>query len=133
METFLRSVGREFSDITLMLDGTPIYAHKAILAARCSYFEAMFRSFNPQDKTAKIQIGEMVPSYQSFQSLLRFIYFGDPFMPPEDALYLISAPYFYGFTNNRLQAFCKQNLEINVTFENVVQLLEASVQNRPTT
>lgn len=47
-------------------------------------------------------------------------------MPPEDSLYLFSAPYFYGFTNNRLQAFCKQNLEMNVTFENVIQILEAA-------
>ena len=47
-------------------------------------------------------------------------------MPPEDSLYLFSAPYFYGFTNNRLQAFCKQNLEMNVSVTNVVQILEAS-------
>ena len=47
-------------------------------------------------------------------------------MPPEDSLYLFSAPYFYGFTNNRLQAFCKQNLEMNVSVSNVVQILEAS-------
>lgn len=47
-------------------------------------------------------------------------------MPPEDSLYLFSAPFFYSFTNNRLQAFCKQNLEMNVTFENVIQILEAA-------
>lgn len=63
---------------------------------------------------------------ESFDSLLRYIYYGDVNMPPEDSLYLFSAPYFYGFTNNRLQAFCKQNLEMNVTFENVIQILEAA-------
>lgn len=47
-------------------------------------------------------------------------------MPPEDSLYLFTAPVFYGFTNNRLQAFCKQNLEMNVTFENVIEILEAA-------
>ncbi|KAL3266795.1 hypothetical protein HHI36_010949 [Cryptolaemus montrouzieri] len=47
-------------------------------------------------------------------------------MPPEDSLYLFSAPFFYGFSNNRLQAFCKHNLEMNVTFENVIQILEAA-------
>ena len=47
-------------------------------------------------------------------------------MPPEDSLYLFTAPVFYGFTNNRLQAFCKQNLEMNVTFENAIQILEAA-------
>lgn len=54
MEAFLISVGREFCDITLMLDGSPIPAHKAVLAARCSYFEAMFRSFMPENNTVNV-------------------------------------------------------------------------------
>jgi hypothetical protein len=45
----------------------------------------------------------MVPSRQAFDSLMRYIYYGDVTMPPEDSLYLFPAPYFYGFTNNRLQ------------------------------
>lgn len=126
METFLKVVGHEFCDITLLLDGAPLPAHKSILAARSSYFEAMFRSFMPEDNTVKIAIGEMVPSHQAFHSLMRYIYYGDVTMPPEDSLYLFSAPYFYGFTNNRLQAFCKHNLEMNVSFKNVVQILEAA-------
>ena len=44
-----------------------------------------------------------MPSPQSFDSLLRYIYFGDVTMPPEDSLYLFSAPFYYGFTNSRLQ------------------------------
>jgi len=51
----------------------------------------------------QISIGEMVPSRQAFDSLLRYIYYGEVVMPPEDSLYLFSAPYFYGFSNNRLQ------------------------------
>lgn len=47
-------------------------------------------------------------------------------MPPEDSLYLFQAPCFYGFTNNRLQAFCKHNLEHNIHYDNVLQILEAS-------
>ena len=54
MKTFLRT-GREFCDITLILDGVSIPAHKAVLAARCSYFEAMFRSFMPKDGTVKVR------------------------------------------------------------------------------
>jgi len=126
MQIFLKTIGKDFCDIYLVLDGVYIQAHKAILAARCSYFEAMFRSFMPDDNRVVIAIGEMVPSRQSFDSLLRYIYYGDVGMPPEDSLYLFSAPYFYGFTNNRLQAFCKQNLERNVTIDNVIQILEAA-------
>ncbi|XP_052802269.1 leucine-zipper-like transcriptional regulator 1 [Mya arenaria] len=126
MENFLKQSGREYCDITLVLDGTPIHAHKAILSARCTYFESMFRSFMPPTNTVTIAIGEMVPSRQAFDSLLRYIYYGDITMPPEDSLYLFPAPFFYGFTNNRLQAYCKHNLEMNVTCQNVVQILEAA-------
>ncbi|XP_053557629.1 leucine-zipper-like transcriptional regulator 1 isoform X2 [Bombina bombina] len=126
MKAYLEGAGRDFCDITLLLDGHPRPAHKAILAARSSYFEAMFRSFMPEDGQVNISIGEMVPSKQAFESLLRYIYYGEVNMPPEDSLYLFSAPYYYGFFSNRLQAYCRQNLEMNVTVENVLQILEAA-------
>lgn len=31
---------KEFSDITLMVEGKPIYCHQVILASRSTYFEA---------------------------------------------------------------------------------------------
>ncbi|KAI6072750.1 Leucine-zipper-like transcriptional regulator 1 isoform X2 [Aix galericulata] len=126
MKAYLEGAGVEFCDIILLLDGHPRPAHKAILAARSSYFEAMFRSFMPEDGQVNISIGEMVPSKQAFESMLRYIYYGEVNMPPEDSLYLFAAPYYYGFSNNRLQAYCKQNLEMNVTVENVLQILEAA-------
>ncbi|XP_060087056.1 matrix metalloproteinase-24 isoform X2 [Heteronotia binoei] len=126
MKACLEGAGLEFCDIILLLDGQPRAAHKAILAARSSYFEAMFRSFMPEDGQVNISIGEMVPSKQAFESMLRYIYYGEVNMPPEDSLYLFAAPYYYGFYNNRLQAYCKQNLEMNVTVENVLQILEAA-------
>ena len=58
----------------------------------------------------------MIPSQQSFDSLLRYIYYGDVDMPPEDSLYLFSAPYFYGFTNNRLQVWLTIKRGINIYF-----------------
>ena len=56
MESFLSSTGSEFCDITLMLDDVHISAHKAVLAARCNYFEAMFRSFMPDDGCVKVSL-----------------------------------------------------------------------------
>lgn len=148
MAIFLKTGGAEFCDINLILDGQVIPAHKSILSARCTYFQAMFRSFMPPDNTvnvwrekwftdflyrkvfflliSQIQIGDISPSLESFHSLLRYIYYGDKKMPPENSLYLFQASSFYGFTNNRLQAFCKHNLEHNIHFENVLQILEAS-------
>lgn len=63
---------------------------------------------------------------ESFHSLLKYIYYADVTMPVEHSLYLISAPVFYGFTNKRFQVFCKENLETNVNFKNVIPILEAA-------
>ena len=54
MMAFLHGMGSEFCDVTLLLEGTAIPAHKAILVARSAYFEALFRSFEPADKTVKV-------------------------------------------------------------------------------
>jgi hypothetical protein len=67
----------------------------------CFFNQGMLRSFSPPDNKVVISIGEMVPSRQSFDSLLRYIYYGDVEMPPEDSLYLFAAPHFYIFSNNR--------------------------------
>lgn len=56
MALFLKSGGKEFCDINLILDGHIIPAHKAILAARCTYFQAMFRSFMPPDNTVNVSV-----------------------------------------------------------------------------
>lgn len=47
----------------------------------------MFRSFMPEDGQVNISIGEMVPSRQAFESMLRYIYYGEVNMPPEDSLH----------------------------------------------
>lgn len=53
----------------------------------------MFRSFMPEDGQVNISIGEMVPSKQAFESMLRYIYYGDVNMPPEDSLYPTKSDY----------------------------------------
>jgi leucine-zipper-like transcriptional regulator 1 len=56
MAAFLKSSGKEFCDINLILDGKTIPSHKSILAARCQYFQSMFRSFMPPDNTVNVRI-----------------------------------------------------------------------------
>ncbi len=116
------------SDILIMLDegGTPIPAHRCILAARCAYFEAFFRSFMPKERKITMLIGDTIPPRQACMSLLHYIYYDEVAMPPEDALYLFSASHYFQFTNLRLHVFCKQNLEANVSKSNVFDILEAA-------
>ena len=54
MEAWLRDLGAEFADVILMVDETPTKAHRAVLAARSGYFEALFRSFNPPNNTVNV-------------------------------------------------------------------------------
>lgn len=56
MSMFLLVTGKEFCDIDLILDNHIIPAHKTILAARCGYFEAMFRSFMPPDSKVNVNL-----------------------------------------------------------------------------
>eukprot|EP00094_Tigriopus_californicus_P002749 TCALIF_02651-PA protein Name:"Similar to LZTR1 Leucine-zipper-like transcriptional regulator 1 (Homo sapiens)" AED:0.15 eAED:0.32 QI:1/0.33/0/1/1/0.75/4/0/1163 len=122
LKRFLFSkTAEEFSDVMLSLESDLVPSHKVILAARSAYFEGMFRSFKPITNTVNISIGETVPSRQSFHSLLRYVYYGEITMPPEDSLYLFSAPHFYIFSNNRLQLF----------FENVIESISHTLIDIP--
>ena len=124
MKKFLNCQDADYFDAKLILNGVSFPVHKAILIARSSYFEGLFRSFSPDN--IKVQIGDTTPSTTSFQSLLRFIYYGEVEMPPQDSLYLFSAYSFYMLSNSRLQAFCKHNLERKMQIDNIIQIFEAA-------
>lgn len=127
LEAFLLSdIGRPFTDIVLQVDQQAVLAHIPILAARSSYFEALFRSFMPENCKVKVTFGKTLPSLQAFNSLLKYIYYGDVHMPPEDCLYVFSAPNFFGFTNLQLHCHCKASLEKDIHKENVLPMLEAA-------
>jgi hypothetical protein len=61
------------SDITLIVNGTKIPAHKLILSAKSKVFEAMFYGVDMVEKTAKeLQIKDT--NTEAFYLLLKFIY-----------------------------------------------------------
>ena len=64
MELFLTKTGHEFCDFTLMLDGESIQTHMSIMASRCAYFECMFRSMMPENKTT--EVGGKIHDYMLF-------------------------------------------------------------------
>ena len=129
MDTFLnKETGAEFADIFIYLSeaSAPILSHRCVLAARCAYFEAFFRSFMPKERKIMLTIGDTVPPHQACVALLRYIYYDEVFMLPEDSLYLFSANHYFQFSNLRLHVYCKQNLEANVSKANVFDILEAA-------
>ena len=64
LKAFLEDLGLHFADILLQIGPKSFPAHKCILAARCKYFEAMFRSFMPTDAKVNITFGQ-VGSYNN--------------------------------------------------------------------
>lgn len=65
MAEFLRDSDLEFCDIILVLKNRPpLPAHKSILAARCSYFEGMFRSFAPPNNRINVSACSVSSIYQ---------------------------------------------------------------------
>ncbi len=127
LRDFLDSdLGRVFTDIKLRVGDEIVLAHKAVLAARCAFFEALFRSFMPENHEVEITFGEVVPTLRAFRALLKYVYCGEIDISPEDSLYVFSAPNFFGFTNSLLHSSCKAILEENVTQDNVLNMLETS-------
>lgn len=125
-EFLLSDTGLPFTNVVLRVKDEGVLAHKAILAAQCGYFEALFRSFMPENHEVEITIGRNVPTLQAFLSLLKYIYYGEVRMAPEDSLYIFSAPNFFGFSNSRLHSYCKASLEKDVCVANVLRMLEAA-------
>lgn len=64
----------EFSDVQLVVDGTPIHAHKAILAAQSEHFRAMFSGGMRETYASEVQIHGW--SRDAFMAMLEFLYTG---------------------------------------------------------
>ncbi|XP_055339513.1 BTB/POZ domain-containing protein 9-like [Paramacrobiotus metropolitanus] len=72
---FKRQIQRtEFSDLTLVVDGTKIPVHRVILASRSDYFRALL--FNGMRETNAEEITLHDTDLQSFKVLLEYIYTG---------------------------------------------------------
>lgn len=56
MCVFVSSGGAELADVKLRVGSTMRPGHRSILAARAAYFEAMFRSFSPEDNIVNVSI-----------------------------------------------------------------------------
>lgn len=65
---------REFSDVTLMVEGKPIYAHQVILASRSTYFEALFTHDFAEKDLRVVDFNDSGITYDQLFQLLKHIY-----------------------------------------------------------
>ncbi|XP_024871354.1 protein roadkill-like isoform X2 [Temnothorax curvispinosus] len=107
----------EFSDITVLVDGREIKAHKAILAAQSRVFSAMFKS-EMTEKRNNVKIEDM--DFETVREMLQFIYTGKV-EKLEKMPNLLYAAEKYELKN--LKVICEKILGTRLTIENVAKIL----------
>lgn len=67
---------KEFADITFIVEGRPVYAHKIVLCLMSERFRAMFRSGFREMQEREIVIPDV--SYSTFMLMMEYLYSGEP-------------------------------------------------------
>lgn len=104
-----------FSDITLIVDGHRLPAHRVLLAARSDYFRALLYGGMKESSETDIEI--KVSSLQAFKYLLKYLYCGHiqlKSFKEETILEIFSLSHEYGFVEleNAISDFLKNTLSI---------------------
>jgi RCC1 and BTB domain-containing protein len=108
-----------FSDVTFMVESRPIYAHRAILAARSEHFRAMFSSGMRESNSDTIPIANT--RYDIFLALLRYIYTDRVDLSAEDAAELYMTAEMYRL--DRLKDLCQMQVLAQLSTENAPTIL----------
>lgn len=108
-----------FADVTLIVEGHNIKAHKAVLSARSPVFAAMFSSEMLEVRQNQVTIPDL--EYKVAQDLLRFIYTGETKIEPDMADRLLVAADKYGLT--RLKVQCEQAISKAISSSTAIKTL----------
>lgn len=109
----------DHSDITFLVEGRAVYAHKAILAIRCDHFRAMFASGMKESRESEVTLPDI--SYPTFVNLMQFIYTDTVDVAPDEAIELYVAADLY--TMSRLKTLCEAIVRKGITVDNAALLL----------
>lgn len=109
-----------FADVTIVVDGLEIRAHKCMLAAQSAVFRAMFDSGMEEATHSRITITDL--SRREVELMLQFIYTGEA--PPDlrtmaERTLMIADKY----ALDRLKVKCEEALYDSLTVDNAVKLL----------
>lgn len=113
----------EYSDVTFIVEGQPIYALRAVLAKRCEHFAAMFRSgMRESEEGAEIPIPTI--SRAVFLLILEFLYTDNCRCPIEHAVELYIASDLYQIST--LRDMCCVVVQRSIGSENAAYLLQSA-------
>lgn len=123
LENFLES--ESHSDVTFIVKGEKIKAHKAILAARSEYFSRMFASGMKECQTSEVQMDDCDPL--TFRKTLQILYGGFKFGSQVD--FKTAVGVFALVDRYQLTGIAKSCLEVireRTNAENVALVLKAA-------
>lgn len=118
----------EFSDITFLVEGQSIYAHRAILAQRCDHFAAMLRGGFRESVERVVTIDHLTTDV--FLLLLEYLYTDSVKVDVEHAIGLYIAADIYRL--DCLRDICCTILKRNLNVENSGPLLQMADANHCT-
>ncbi|XP_065644177.1 RCC1 and BTB domain-containing protein 1 isoform X3 [Hydra vulgaris] len=114
----------ETSDITFLVDGKEIHAHKSILKIRCHYFRNMLHSNWKESDKREIEVAQF--SYNVYEAFIRYLYTDFVDLPPHDAIALLDLADAY--CEIRLKKQCENMIKKGISIENAAMLLETSIK-----
>ncbi len=120
------------SDVCFLVEGKEVYAHRAILAVRSEYFQAMlFNGHLSESSNGDIPIDIPDMSYHTFAKVLEYLYtdkVGD--VSTELGIQLLIASEL--FLLGRLKAICEDIIRNEINLDNATSVLSASHQYNAT-
>jgi hypothetical protein len=109
------------SDVTFIVEGTPVYAHKLMLM-RCSYFHALFLGQMRESKMSTIRIEQV--SHSIFLQILEYLYSDQLKIPFESAMELFEAADL--FCIHRLKTMCEKRMLQSINIDNAAAIFHAA-------
>jgi len=114
---------KELADITFLVEGKPIFAHKTILAARSEHFKAMFFRGLKESKDTEVTLADV--QYDIFLDVLKYIYTDEASLhSPDRAIEIIGAANY--FKLDRLKALCEHVIKESIEIENAAYILQVA-------
>ncbi|KAL3795678.1 hypothetical protein ACHAWO_004263 [Cyclotella atomus] len=111
----------EYSDVTFIVDGQPVHAHRNVLAKRCEHFAAMFRSgMRESEQGAEIPIPNITRPV--FLLILEYLYTDSVKIELEHAVDLYIASDLYQIAT--LRDMCSVVVKRGIGTENAAYLLQ---------
>lgn len=120
---------KEHSDIKFLIgpNRKPIYAHRAVLSARCAVFKAMFADQSQRgssgDRDVPFVLSDMSP--EVFLAMLEFLYTNCVTLTPKIAIDILATALEYGL--DELRRLASEYLVENLSIQNAPECLQAAV------